>query len=179
MGWFGPRGLASIVFAIILLDDTNLPHLHTLLLAVTVTIALSVYAHGLTAGPLTDRYTRWWGAHPRDDAGEGLVEVPPWTCASSSAREAVPHACAPQTGPRTIILEGPAQRGPSAFRGRVSQRRRLCFGRTAGRSWVMAISRSPWPERMRVLTPMVRALGRHDALRLDIAGGSWLKAYTA
>jgi NhaP-type Na+/H+ or K+/H+ antiporter len=66
LGWFGPRGLASIVFAVILLDDTELPHLHTLLLAITVTIALSVYAHGLTARPLTERYASWWNSHPRD-----------------------------------------------------------------------------------------------------------------
>jgi NhaP-type Na+/H+ or K+/H+ antiporter len=66
LGWFGPRGLASIVFAVILLDDTKLPHLQTLLLAITVTIALSVYVHGLTARPLTERYTRWWNSHPRD-----------------------------------------------------------------------------------------------------------------
>lgn len=66
LGWFGPRGLASIVFAVILLDDTDLPHLHTLLLAVTITVALSVYAHGLTARPLTERYVRWWKSHPRD-----------------------------------------------------------------------------------------------------------------
>jgi len=66
LGWFGPRGLASIVFAIILLDEADLPHLKTLLLAITFTIALSVYAHGLTAGPLTERYVRWWTSHPRD-----------------------------------------------------------------------------------------------------------------
>ena len=66
LGWFGPRGLASIVFAIILLDEADLPHLKTLLLAITFTIALSVSAHGLTAGPLTERYVRWWTAHPRD-----------------------------------------------------------------------------------------------------------------
>jgi NhaP-type Na+/H+ or K+/H+ antiporter len=65
LGWFGPRGLASIVFAVILLDDTELPHLHTLILATGATIALSVYAHGLTARPLTERYARWWGSHPR------------------------------------------------------------------------------------------------------------------
>jgi NhaP-type Na+/H+ or K+/H+ antiporter len=65
LGWFGPRGLASIVFAVILLDDTDLPHLHTLLLATTVTIAVSVYAHGLAARPLTERYARWWSSHPR------------------------------------------------------------------------------------------------------------------
>jgi sodium/hydrogen antiporter len=66
LGWFGPRGLASIVFAIILLDEADLPHLQTLLLAITVTIAVSVYAHGLSAGPLTERYVRWWTSHPRD-----------------------------------------------------------------------------------------------------------------
>jgi sodium/hydrogen antiporter len=54
------------VFAVILLDDTKLPHLHTLILAITVTIAISVYAHGLTARPLTERYARWWNSHPRD-----------------------------------------------------------------------------------------------------------------
>jgi NhaP-type Na+/H+ or K+/H+ antiporter len=66
LGWFGPRGLASIVFAIILVDEADLPHLKTLLLAITITIAVSVYAHGLTAGPLTERYVRWWTSHPRD-----------------------------------------------------------------------------------------------------------------
>src|SRR3954464_14985014 len=66
LGWFGPRGLASIVFAVILIDDTELPHLQTLLLAITVTIAISVYAHGLTARPLTERYTGWFNSHPRD-----------------------------------------------------------------------------------------------------------------
>lgn len=66
LGWFGPRGLASIVFAVILIDDTKLPHLHTLILAITVTIAISVYAHGVTARPLTERYARWWSSHPRD-----------------------------------------------------------------------------------------------------------------
>jgi NhaP-type Na+/H+ or K+/H+ antiporter len=66
LGWFGPRGLASIVFAVILLDDTELPHLRTLLLAITVTIAISVYAHGISARPLTERYARWWNAHPQD-----------------------------------------------------------------------------------------------------------------
>ena len=75
MGWFGPRGLASIVFAVILLDDTELPHLHTILLAITVTVALSVCAHGLTARPLTERYTRWWNSHPRG-ARPAMESVP-------------------------------------------------------------------------------------------------------
>jgi NhaP-type Na+/H+ or K+/H+ antiporter len=75
LGWFGPRGLASIVFAVILLDDADLPHLRTLLLAITVTIAISVYAHGLTAGPLTERYIRWWTSHPRD-AKPAMEDMP-------------------------------------------------------------------------------------------------------
>jgi sodium/hydrogen antiporter len=66
LGWFGPRGLASIVFAVILTDDTELPHLQTMLLAITVTIALSVYVHGVTARPLTERYARWFNSHPRN-----------------------------------------------------------------------------------------------------------------
>jgi NhaP-type Na+/H+ or K+/H+ antiporter len=65
LGWFGPRGLASIVFAVILLDEAKLPHTHTLVLATAVTIGISVYAHGLTARPLTARYVRWWQSHPR------------------------------------------------------------------------------------------------------------------
>jgi NhaP-type Na+/H+ or K+/H+ antiporter len=75
LGWFGPRGLASIVFAVILLDEAELPHLHLLLLAITVTIAVSVYAHGLTARPLTERYVRWWSSHPRD-ARPAMESVP-------------------------------------------------------------------------------------------------------
>ncbi len=66
LGWFGPRGLASIVFAVILLDDTELPHVHTLIVVITATIALSVYVHGLTARPLTERYVRWWQSLPRE-----------------------------------------------------------------------------------------------------------------
>jgi NhaP-type Na+/H+ or K+/H+ antiporter len=66
LGWFGPRGLASIVFGVILLDEADLPHERTLLLAVALTVGISVFAHGLTARPLTERYVRWWESHPRE-----------------------------------------------------------------------------------------------------------------
>jgi sodium/hydrogen antiporter len=65
MGWFGPRGLASIVFALILLEESNLPHEQTILLAIYLTVGLSVLLHGITAAPLADRYGRWYDAHPR------------------------------------------------------------------------------------------------------------------
>jgi sodium/hydrogen antiporter len=65
MGWFGPRGLASIVFALILLEESNLPHEQTVLLAIYLTVGLSVLVHGITAAPLANRYGRWYDAHPR------------------------------------------------------------------------------------------------------------------
>jgi NhaP-type Na+/H+ or K+/H+ antiporter len=66
VGWFGPRGLASIVFTIIVLEDGGLPHTSTITVAVVFTVVLSVYAHGLSAKPLTDRYARWYRAHTDD-----------------------------------------------------------------------------------------------------------------
>jgi NhaP-type Na+/H+ or K+/H+ antiporter len=65
VGWFGPRGLASIVFAVIVVEDGTLPHTETILLATYLTVGLSVFAHGLTAAPLARRYARWYEAHPR------------------------------------------------------------------------------------------------------------------
>ena len=66
MGWFGPRGLASIVFALIVLHDADLPHVGTILSATYVTVGLSVLAHGVTAAPLTRRYVSWFESHPAD-----------------------------------------------------------------------------------------------------------------
>jgi len=66
VGWFGPRGLATIVFAVILIDESSLPHERTLLVAVVTTIGISVFAHGLTAQPLTNRYVGWYASHPRE-----------------------------------------------------------------------------------------------------------------
>lgn len=51
MGWFGPRGLASIVFAVIVLNN-HLPGGDTISMTAVCTILLSVVAHGLSANPL-------------------------------------------------------------------------------------------------------------------------------
>jgi sodium/hydrogen antiporter len=66
LGWFGPRGLASIVFVLILLEETELPERPLMLAVVTWTVALSVYAHGLTAWPGANRYADWYAAHAGD-----------------------------------------------------------------------------------------------------------------
>ena len=51
IGWFGPRGLASIVFAVIVID-AHLRGNDTLGAVVVATVLLSVVAHGVTANPL-------------------------------------------------------------------------------------------------------------------------------
>ncbi len=58
VGWFGPRGLASVVFAVLVLD-ADLPHGQQLVSVVAFTILLSILAHGLSASPLASRYGRW------------------------------------------------------------------------------------------------------------------------
>ena len=61
VGWFGPRGLASVVFALITaesLGETD-PAVQTVVGAVALTVILSVVLHGLSSGPLADRYGRW------------------------------------------------------------------------------------------------------------------------
>ena len=50
LGWFGPRGLASIVFAVIVVEQSNLAHEHLIVLAIYLTVGLSVLAHGLDRG---------------------------------------------------------------------------------------------------------------------------------
>ena len=72
LGWFGPRGLASIVFAVIVVEEAHLPGAQTILVTTYVTIGLSVIAHGITAAPLAGRYARWYESHPHDrPAGHG------------------------------------------------------------------------------------------------------------
>ena len=75
LGWFGPRGLASIVFAILLAEESDLPNEETILRTVFLTVGLSVLAHGLTAAPLAKRYASWFEANPRDRVQAEAVEV--------------------------------------------------------------------------------------------------------
>ena len=63
LGWFGPRGLASIVFAVIVVEEAHLPGAQTILVTTYLTIGLSVLAHGITAAPLARSYARWYESH--------------------------------------------------------------------------------------------------------------------
>jgi NhaP-type Na+/H+ or K+/H+ antiporter len=75
LGWFGPRGLASIVFVLILLERTDLPERSLMLIVVTWTVALSVYAHGLSAGPGATGYANWY--HARHEHHRVMPESAP------------------------------------------------------------------------------------------------------
>jgi len=70
VGWFGPRGLASIVLTLVALGDGTGPPPFgvTVVSAVAVTIALSVLLHGLSAGPAVDRYGAFVATLPEDAA---------------------------------------------------------------------------------------------------------------
>ena len=58
VGWFGPRGLASVVFALLALEELGNadPRVITVVDAIAITIVLSVIAHGITGRPLAGRY---------------------------------------------------------------------------------------------------------------------------
>jgi NhaP-type Na+/H+ or K+/H+ antiporter len=56
LGWFGPRGLASILFAILIVEKAGLPHEELVFNVVILTVLGSVFAHGMTAAPAAKRY---------------------------------------------------------------------------------------------------------------------------
>jgi sodium/hydrogen antiporter len=66
VGWFGPRGLASIVFGLLVLEQGKLAQAGLILQTTAITVGLSVLAHGITAAPLARRYAAWFNAHPSD-----------------------------------------------------------------------------------------------------------------
>ena len=59
LGWFGPRGAASIVFALLVLEEGGLRNEELILTTAFVTVGLSVLAHGATAAALAARYGSW------------------------------------------------------------------------------------------------------------------------
>ncbi len=66
VGWFGPRGLASIVFAVMVVN-ANLPNSGLIAMTVVCTIMLSILAHGITANP----WAKGFGERSRRAQGGG------------------------------------------------------------------------------------------------------------
>jgi sodium/hydrogen antiporter len=74
VGWFGPRGLASVIFALLAVEEVG-QRADEAVAVIVLTVLLSVVAHGLTAGPWAARY--------------GAQAVPP---DAPTAREPAPAA---------------------------------------------------------------------------------------
>lgn len=61
LGWFGPRGLASILFAIMVTERFDVAGEEELLACVVLTVAISIVVHGVSAAPLAARIGKWAG----------------------------------------------------------------------------------------------------------------------
>lgn len=75
VGWFGPRGLASVIFALIAMEDLGSEEdVATAVGVIGATVLLSVLAHGLTAGPWAARYGSWATAARPEVECQGAIE---------------------------------------------------------------------------------------------------------
>jgi sodium/hydrogen antiporter len=100
VGWFGPRGLASVVFGLIAVDSLEPSQSKAILAAVTLTVALSVLLHGISASPLAARYgtyaaarlERGHPAHGRAGAGAQPIATRSLRRVGSSAGHRGPPA---------------------------------------------------------------------------------------
>jgi sodium/hydrogen antiporter len=76
IGWFGPRGLASVVFGLLALEDLGEPAARPAITVITFTVLLSVLAHGLSADPLASRYGPRLPPPTGPAATVSLAEIP-------------------------------------------------------------------------------------------------------
>ena len=77
LGWFGPRGLASLLFAILILEEAALPHGESIFNVVILTVLASIFAHGMSAAPAA----KWYGQMAGDathcpEEHETVIEQP-------------------------------------------------------------------------------------------------------
>jgi NhaP-type Na+/H+ or K+/H+ antiporter len=77
-GWFGPRGLASIVLGLIVVAEApQLAGREEIEAVVALTVLLSVLLHGVTAAPLSEAFARWVDGMAVDVPEKGgTIEVP-------------------------------------------------------------------------------------------------------
>jgi NhaP-type Na+/H+ or K+/H+ antiporter len=76
LGWFGPRGLASILFVLLILEESNVPHRDQLLAITVITVALSALLHGISAAPLAQRFGRMAGRMGACEENKMVTEMP-------------------------------------------------------------------------------------------------------
>jgi len=76
VGWFGPRGLASVVFALLAYEELGSRSVDHAVGVITITVMLSVLVHGATADPLASWYARQLGRAPGEDAAALVPDIP-------------------------------------------------------------------------------------------------------
>ena len=76
LGWFGPRGLASILFVLLILEESAVPHRDELLAITVITVALSALLHGITAAPLANAYGRLTASMGECEENQPAAELP-------------------------------------------------------------------------------------------------------
>jgi len=76
LGWFGPRGLASILFVLLILEESELPHRDQLLSITVITVALSALLHGVSAAPLARLFGRLVGRMGECEESKMVTEMP-------------------------------------------------------------------------------------------------------
>ena len=64
VGWFGPRGLASVVFGLLAVEELGQTVARPVVSAIGITVMLSVVAHGATADPLARHFGGRLGPGP-------------------------------------------------------------------------------------------------------------------
>ena len=88
IGWFGPRGLASVVFGLLALEELGKAAAEPALAAIGVTVVLSIIAHGVSAEPLAKRYGPRLAPEPPDAGTAATAEVPTRRLPAKPARPA-------------------------------------------------------------------------------------------
>ena len=76
IGWFGPRGLASVVFALLALEEVGERTAGSAIAVISLTVLLSVVAHGVTADPLARRYGPSMPKDPAASDDPGITPLP-------------------------------------------------------------------------------------------------------
>jgi sodium/hydrogen antiporter len=76
VAWFGPRGLASVVFALLALEELGSPTADRAVAVITITVLLSVVVHGATAEPLANWYAKLAAGRPDGSSGTPMPDMP-------------------------------------------------------------------------------------------------------
>jgi NhaP-type Na+/H+ or K+/H+ antiporter len=76
LGWFGPRGLASILFVLLILEESAVPHRDELLVITVITVALSALLHGVTAAPFAKYFGQLAGQMGECEETQPVTALP-------------------------------------------------------------------------------------------------------